>query len=67
MEVAGPQLTAFKQGPPSFVVGVSSSYNIGIVNRGNAPTTAAATVTDDVPSTLTLGALPPDVPPRARR
>ena len=59
MEVAGPQLTAFKQAPPSFVVGVSSSYNIGIVNRGNAPTTAAATVTDDVPSTLRLGALPP--------
>jgi uncharacterized repeat protein (TIGR01451 family) len=58
MNVAGPQLLAVKQAPAGLVVGVPASYTIGVVNQGDAATTAAATITDDVPASLALGLMP---------
>ena len=40
------------------MVGVPASYTLAVTNQGDAATTAVATVTDDVPATLTLGAMP---------
>ena len=58
MDVTGPQLSVSKQAPSSFVVGVPASYTLTITNQGNAATTAVATVTDAVPASLALGAMP---------
>ena len=58
MDVTGPQLSVSKQAPASFVVGVPASYTLAITNQGDAATTAVATVTDDVPASLALGAMP---------
>ena len=44
----------------SFVVGVPASYTLTVTNTGSAATTAAATVTDNMPASLTIGALPGD-------
>ena len=41
-----------------FTVGVAASYTLRVENTGTTATTAAVTVTDDVPAGLTLGALP---------
>ncbi len=57
--VAAPQLTLVKSaGAPSFVVGVPASYTLQVTNTGTATTTAAATVTDVVPTVLTPGTMP---------
>ncbi|MEO5626084.1 MAG: hypothetical protein ABIQ70_08775 [Dokdonella sp.] len=42
----------------NFVVGVSSSYTLQVTNIGSAATTVVATVTDNIPSALTIGTLP---------
>ena len=53
-----PQLTAGKIAPASFTVGVSASYQISVQNTGTAATTAATTLTDTIPTGLTIGAMP---------
>ena len=57
--VDAPQLTIVKTASaPNFVVGVAASYTLTVTNTGTAPTTAAATITDTIPGTLTIGTLP---------
>ena len=57
--VNSPQLTILKTASASnFVVGVAASYTLQMTNNGTADTTATATITDNVPGTLTLGAMP---------
>jgi uncharacterized repeat protein (TIGR01451 family) len=57
--VDAPQLTIVKTASaPNFVVGVAASYTLTVTNTGTAPTTAAATVSDALPGTLTIGTLP---------
>ncbi|MGJ7520609.1 prealbumin-like fold domain-containing protein [Variovorax sp. LT1P1] len=43
---------------PNFIVGVPASYTLTLTNTGVFATQAATTVTDSVPATLTLGAMP---------
>jgi uncharacterized repeat protein (TIGR01451 family) len=58
--VNAPQLTLRKSaGAPSFVVGVPATYTLQVTNAGTAATTAAATVTDFIPSVLSPGTMPP--------
>ncbi|HJU40606.1 MAG TPA: DUF11 domain-containing protein [Tahibacter sp.] len=53
------QLTIVKTASAGvFVVGQPASYTLTVTNTGSAPTTQAATVTDNVPGSLTLGAMP---------
>lgn len=57
--VGAPQLSVVKSATPaSFVVGVAASYTLQISNTGSAATTAVATVTDTLPTGLTIGTLP---------
>jgi uncharacterized repeat protein (TIGR01451 family) len=42
----------------SFTVGTPASYTLTVTNIGSVATTATASVTDNVPGSLTLGALP---------
>ncbi|MEO7432130.1 MAG: hypothetical protein ABIR62_08900, partial [Dokdonella sp.] len=57
--VDAPALTLVKTASDGgFAVGVPASYTLTVTNTGNAATTAAAVVIDNVPSTLTLGVLP---------
>jgi uncharacterized repeat protein (TIGR01451 family) len=42
----------------SFVVGVPASYTLTVTNTGTAATTAPATITDNVPGLLSVGAPP---------
>jgi uncharacterized repeat protein (TIGR01451 family) len=57
--VNAPQLTLVKTASASnFVVGVQASYTLQVTNSGAAATTALATVTDNIPSNLTIGTLP---------
>ncbi len=57
--VNAPQLTITKTASAAnFTVGVAASYTLSVQNTGNAATTAVATVTDTIPASLTLGALP---------
>jgi uncharacterized repeat protein (TIGR01451 family) len=57
--VDAPALQIVKTASASnFVVGVAASYTLTVTNTGSAATTAVASVTDNVPSTLTLGTLP---------
>ncbi|MEP6485066.1 MAG: hypothetical protein ABJB01_11505 [Rudaea sp.] len=59
--VDAPQLTIQKTASTSnFVVGVAASYTLQVINTGTAATTQVATVTDNIPSGLTLGTLPPE-------
>ena len=54
-----PQLRITKVAtPPSFTVAVAATYTISVFNDGAAATTAPAVVADNIPSSLTLGALP---------
>ncbi|WP_456236974.1 beta strand repeat-containing protein [Comamonas koreensis] len=55
--VDAPQLTLTKTAA-SLSVGVPSSYTLTVTNTGTAPTNAPITVTDLVPSSMTLGTLP---------
>jgi uncharacterized repeat protein (TIGR01451 family) len=56
--VQAPRLTITKTASGNFVVGVPGSYTLSVINNGTAPTTAATTITDNVPASLTLGVLP---------
>jgi uncharacterized repeat protein (TIGR01451 family) len=57
--VDAPQLQVVKTASGSnFVVGVAASYTLQVTNTGSAATTAVTTVTDNIPSTLTIGTLP---------
>lgn len=54
-----PELTLVKTASPSpFTVGVAASYTLTVSNTGSAATTLAITITDAIPASLTLGALP---------
>ena len=53
------QLRVNKEATPvSFVVGVPASYTLTVFNEGTLATSAPATVTDPLPGSLQLGALP---------
>ena len=57
--VGSPELTLIKTASSaSFVVGVPASYTLQLQNTGAVATTAAASITDTIPSGLTLGTLP---------
>ncbi|MDR3386085.1 MAG: hypothetical protein P4L92_03460, partial [Rudaea sp.] len=57
--VNAPQLTLLKTASAAnFVVGVAASYTLTVTNTGSAATTAVATVTDNIPGTLTIGTPP---------
>ncbi|WP_395791875.1 hypothetical protein [Aquimonas sp.] len=56
--VNSPQLTITKTASAGFTVGVAASYTLQVTNTGSAANTAVATVTDVVPASLTLGAMP---------
>ena len=57
--INAPQLTMSKSASASpWTVGVAASYTLQVQNTGTAATTAAATVTDTIPSGLTIGTLP---------
>jgi len=57
--LGSPELTLTKTASSaSFVVGVPASYTLQLQNTGAVATTAAASITDTIPSGLTLGTLP---------
>ena len=57
--ITPPVLTLTKSATPaSFVVGTPANYTIVVVNSGPLATTLVATVTDDIPASLTPGAMP---------
>ena len=57
--VNAPQLTVTKTAAPgSFVIGVPASHTLQLSNTGTAATTAAATITDTIPTGVTIGTLP---------
>jgi len=57
--VDAPQLTLTKTASASpWTVGVAASYTLQLTNSGNAATTASATISDTIPTGLTLGTLP---------
>ncbi|TDR44947.1 putative repeat protein (TIGR01451 family) [Tahibacter aquaticus] len=59
--VGAPQLSVVKTATPaSFVIGVQALYTLQVTNTGSAATTAVTTVSDTVPSGLSIGSLPPD-------
>ncbi len=54
-----PQLTITKTASAaSFTVGTAASYTLSVQNTGTAATTAASTITDTIPTGLTIGTLP---------
>ncbi|RZL60985.1 MAG: DUF11 domain-containing protein, partial [Variovorax sp.] len=57
--VTAPLLTIVKTASAStFVVGQGASYTLTVANGGTSATTAVATVTDNIPTGLTPGAMP---------
>ncbi|NOT88230.1 MAG: DUF11 domain-containing protein [Lysobacter sp.] len=57
--VSAPQLTLTKTASAaSFTVGVPASYTLSVQNTGSAATTAVSTITDTIPTGLTIGTLP---------
>jgi len=52
-----PDLTITKNGPPTAIIGVPFDYVIALSNVGTGPTVGAISVTDAVPSTLTINSL----------
>jgi uncharacterized repeat protein (TIGR01451 family) len=59
--VIAPQLTVAKTtSTPRFTVGVAASFTLTVTNSGTVATTAQTVVTDTVPASLTLGAMPAD-------
>ena len=59
--VVAPQLTLTKTasvGAGAFTVGAAASYTLAVRNTGTAATTAVATITDTIPTGLTIGTLP---------
>ncbi|MEJ2791568.1 MULTISPECIES: isopeptide-forming domain-containing fimbrial protein, partial [unclassified Pseudoxanthomonas] len=58
-DVLSPHLQFYKfASATSFSIGVPASYTLQVNNSGSTATTAVATITDVVPSSLTLGTLP---------
>ncbi|MGN6153094.1 MAG: hypothetical protein ACTHOH_13975, partial [Lysobacteraceae bacterium] len=54
-----PQLTLTKTASgASFTVGTPASYTLQVSNTGTAATTAVSTITDTIPTGLTIGTLP---------
>jgi len=53
-DIGAPNLEVGKTGPATAIVGVAYDYLVTVTNTGNAATTAAATVTDVVPTGLTI-------------
>jgi large repetitive protein len=54
-----PALTLTKTAAPSpFTVGTAATYTLTLTNNGTAATTAASTITDTIPTGLTIGTLP---------
>ncbi|WP_133822090.1 DUF7507 domain-containing protein, partial [Tahibacter aquaticus] len=57
--IDAPQLTLDKTASASpWTVGVPASYTLQVTNTGTTATTAAATITDTIPTGLTIGTLP---------
>ncbi|HEX7915454.1 beta strand repeat-containing protein, partial [Rudaea sp.] len=56
--VNAPQLKMTKTASGVFAVGVAASYTLKVQNTGTAPTSGDITITDVVPGSLTLGAMP---------
>lgn len=56
--VVAARLEISKSGPATAVVGVPYNYTLNVSNVGQAATPVAATVTDLVPTGLTIGTLP---------
>ncbi len=57
--VARPQLTLTKTASlATFVAGTPASFTLQLSNTGTAATTAVSTITDTIPSGLTIGTLP---------
>ncbi|WP_157074160.1 OmpA family protein [Pseudoxanthomonas mexicana] len=57
--VVSPQLTLLKTASSAnFTVGVAASYTLQVSNTGTAATTTAVTVSDTIPTGLTIGTLP---------
>ncbi|MCX7034371.1 MAG: hypothetical protein NT046_10435, partial [Arenimonas sp.] len=57
--IPSPQLTMTKTASAaSFTLGVPASYTLSVQNTGTAATTAATTITDTIPTGLTIGTLP---------
>nr|MBP6457226.1 DUF11 domain-containing protein [Pseudoxanthomonas sp.] len=57
--VNAPQLTLTKTASASpWTVGVAASYTLSVQNTGTAATTAMSTITDTIPTGLTIGTLP---------
>ena len=55
----GAQLTLTKvASAASFVVGVQATYELSVENTGTTATTVASTITDVIPTGLTIGTLP---------
>jgi uncharacterized repeat protein (TIGR01451 family)/fimbrial isopeptide formation D2 family protein len=60
--ITAPKLSITKSGPPTAAVGVAYSYTITATNSGTAATSAAATVSDTVPTGLTINSTTPGSP-----
>ena len=59
--VVAPALMIVKTASASpWMVGVAASYTLTVTNTGTTATTAVSTITDVVPTGLTLGAMPTD-------
>ncbi len=57
--IVAPQLTLIKTASPSpFTVGVTANYTLTLTNTGTTATTAVTTITDTIPTGLTIGTLP---------
>jgi large repetitive protein len=57
--ITAPQLTLSKTASASpWIVGVPASYTLQLSNTGTAATTAVSTITDTIPTGLTIGVLP---------
>ena len=58
VNINAPALAITKTASPNpFIVGQAASYTITVTNNGRAATTATATVTDTIPTGLTIGTL----------
>ncbi len=58
--VAAPKLTILKTASAgNFIVGQMASYTLKVTNTGTTATTAVSTITDVIPTGLTLGTMPP--------
>ena len=56
--ISAPQMTIVKTASANWAVGVPASYTLEVTNTGSADSFGTITVTDVIPGSLTLGALP---------